>query len=314
MKKILNYVNCFLCICISILVTGIPVYAAGAIDVDKNVSFTIVYQNEEKQISDAKFDVYLIANVDAYAQMTLTDKFSNYPIDFVGLNQDEWETLATTLKSYVWYDSILPDFSGETDTNGMLQMTLKPGLYLVVGNRISIDEYTYSATPYLVFLPESNQVDNTWTYDVSSYPKSLVEKNPVLTSRKVLKIWDDLGKVSNRPQEIVIHLMKDGEVYDTVSLNADNNWRYTWTDLEEDHDWLVYEEKVVGYTQSISQDGGVFTVKNTISSTTPSDSIKPSDTTLPLTGMLWWPVPVMFACGLLFITIGLIRRKGGNCE
>lgn len=314
MKKIINYIKCFLCICISILVSGIPVYAAGAIDVDKNVNLTIVYQNEEKQISDSKFDIYRVADVDAYAQMTITDKFSNYPINFEGNNQDEWETLATTLKSYVWNDSILPDFSGETDTNGMLQMTLKPGLYLVVGNQLSVNEYSYSATPYLVFLPESNQVENTWTYDVISYPKALAEKNPVLTSRKVLKIWDDSGKESNRPQEIVIHLMRDGEVYDTVSLNKNNNWRYTWTDLEENHDWLVYEEQVTGYTQSISQDGGTFTVKNTIISTTPSDPVTPSEPTLPLTGMLWWPVPIIFAFGLLFIVIGLVRRKGGNCE
>lgn len=32
--------------------------------------------------------------------------------------------------------------------------------------------------------------------------------------------------------------------------------------------------------------------------------------TLPQTGQLWWPVPVLIAVGLLFILVGMIRRRG----
>lgn len=314
MKKIFNFVNCFLWICISILVTSTTVYAAEEIDTEKDVNFTIVYKNDETIIPGAKFDIYRIADVDAYAQMTLTDTFSDYPIVFEGNDQSQWETLATTLKSYVWKDSIVPNISGETDAKGMLQMTLKPGLYLVVGNQMNIGEYTYSPSPYIVFLPESNQTENIWEYDVLSYPKSSSEIIPVekTTSRKVLKIWDDTGKESNRPKEIIVHLMKDGVNYDAVSLNIENNWRYTWDELEEKHDWLVYEESVQGYTQSISLEGSTFTIKNTIISTTPSDPVKPTEPTLPLTGMLWWPVFVLFGGGLLLILVGVIRRNGEN--
>ena len=48
--------------------------------------------------------------------------------------------------------------------------------------------------------------------------------------RRVLKIWkDDIPQ--SRPKEIVIQLLKDGVIYDTVTLNAVNNWRYTWEKL-----------------------------------------------------------------------------------
>lgn len=35
---------------------------------------------------------------------------------------------------------------------------------------------------------------------------------------------------------------------------------------------------------------------------------------LPQTGQLWWPVPVLFAVGLLFVVVGLIRRRGAEYE
>lgn len=228
--------------------------------------------------------------------------------------------LATTLKGYVWADSLTPLVSGETAKDGTMTVTLKPGLYLVTGSRRTVGEYTYSASPFLVFLPGSNTEQNTWDYTVTSYPKASGEKNPAhdsddrLITRKVLKIWDDSGKKSSRPKEITVRLMCDGKVYDTVTLNADNNWRYAWDNLERGHDWLVTEKAVSGYTQAITQEGITFTVKNTVTSEKPADPSKPAATTLPQTGLLWWPVLPLLTVGLLFLVIGLYRRKGGEHE
>ena len=36
-----------------------------------------------------------------------------------------------------------------------------------------------------------------------------------------------------RPSEVVIELLKDGKLYDTVTLNEKNNWRHTWRGLPE---------------------------------------------------------------------------------
>lgn len=55
--------------------------------------------------------------------------------------------------------------------------------------------------------------------------------------RKVLKVWRDDGNEEKRPEQIVVQLLRDGEVYDTVTLSNDNNWRYTWPELSADHHW-----------------------------------------------------------------------------
>lgn len=322
MKKILNRVLCLLILCTIIAGTAIPAYAAGAIDPERDVEFTISYQSQKdgSDIPGAKFELYRVADVDAYARMSLTDTFSGYPIRLDDLDQTGWDVLATTLKGYVWADSLTPEVSGETGADGCMTCTLKPGLYLVIGYRRTVGEYTYSATPFLVFMPEEDLEENVWDYTVTAYPKAEGEKNPSdnpderLITRKVLKIWDDAGKESVRPKEITVQLLCDGKVYDTVVLNADNNWRYAWDNLEQDHDWLVTEKTVNGYTQSITQEGITFTVKNTVTPETPADPVKPSDPTLPQTGLLWWPVLPLVVVGLLFLAIGLYRRKGGERE
>ena len=320
MKKILSRILCVVMLCAIAVSFTVPAYAAGAIDPDKDVQLTIAYKQNEAAISGAKFDIYKVADVDAYAQMTLTSRFSGYPIAFDDPKQADWDVLATTLKGYVWTDSLAADVSGETDAAGTMQTALKPGLYLVIGYRRTIGEITYSATPFMVFLPGSNAEQNTWDYAVTAYPKAEGEKNPSddpsdkLISRKVLKIWDDAKKESSRPQEITVHLMCDGKVYDTVKLNAENNWRYAWDNLERSHEWLVTEDAVTGYTQAITQEGITFTVKNTVKPETPSDPTTPSNPSLPQTGLLWWPVYLLAIAGLLCVVIGLVRRKGSKSE
>lgn len=301
--------------CVLVLLVPMQTFAAGAIDLARDVHFSIVYRYGGEPISDAKFDIYRVADVDAYARMTLTSRFAGYPIQIGDNTQSDWEALATTLKGYVWADKLTPDNGGTTDENGQITATLKPGLYLVVGYRRTVGEVTYSALPFLVFLPESDLEQNSWQYDVAAYPKADGEKNPSddpnerLITRKVLKIWDDAKKESSRPKEITVHLMCDGAKYDTVKLNAENNWRYAWDNLERNHDWLITEEPVSGYTQAVSIEGITFTVKNKANAALPTDPAKPGNTKLPQTGQLWWPVIPLFVTGALLVGIGLARRK-----
>ena len=320
MKKIWNHVLCLIMVCVILAASAMPVYAAGVIDTDQDVAFTVFYQKSGTIIPGAKFDIYRVADVNVDARMTLTDTFYHYPINLDDLDQSGWDVLATTLKGYVWADALSPEVSGETADDGTMTVTLKPGLYLVIGYRRTVGEYTYSAAPFLVFLPGSDAEQNIWDYVVTAYPKAIAEKNPVddpddrLISRKVLKIWNDSGKESSRPNEITVQLMCDGKLYDTVKLNAKNNWRYAWDNLERNHDWLVTEKSVEGYTQAVTQEGITFTVKNTVTPEKPTDPTKPTDPSLPQTGLLWWPVLPLLALGLLFVVIGLHRCKGGAHE
>ena len=58
---------------------------------------------------------------------------------------------------------------------------------------------------------------------------------PRKTSVPVKKVWRDLGDMDGfRPRSIKVQLYADGEAFgDPVTLSEENNWEYTWTDLDE---------------------------------------------------------------------------------
>ena len=82
----------------------------------------------------------------------------------------------------------------------------------------------------------------------------------------VTKQW-----VGNPTDSVDIQLMADGTMVDTISLSADNDWTYTFTDLpkydiEDGHEILysVEENTIEGYTTGISGDAeNGFVITNT---------------------------------------------------
>ena len=317
MKRIANHLLCLTIVFVIMAAAPLSVHAAAEIDADRDVHFTISYQKDGMMIPGAQFDLYRVAEVDAYGHMTILRPFSGYPIQVASMDQEKWDTLASTLKGYVWRDSIASDFSGATDTEGNLTLTVKPGLYLVIGSRRTIGAITYSAAPFMVVLPGMSQSETQWLYDYTACPKADGAENPSddpddhRITRKVLKIWDDAGYEQKRPQRITVQLLCDGSLFDTVTLTRENNWRWAWDNLERDHDWTVVEKELPGYATEVSQEGVTFTVKNTYQAAPSTQSPRPytPGSTLPRTGLLWWPVLPLFTAGLLFLIIGLIRRR-----
>ena len=62
----------------------------------------------------------------------------------------------------------------------------------------------------------------------------------------VHKAWDDNG-YPNRPDSVTVHLLRDGEKHEEIVLNADNQWTYTWDELDDRYSWSVEEDVPVGY-------------------------------------------------------------------
>ncbi len=312
MKKISSIILCLL------LTALIPaqVFSAEAINPNKNASLFIDYIYDGAPLSDAQFDVYMVATVSAYTEFTLTSSFVEYPICVDGLDISGWNELALTLKGYVQADEIAPLAEGKTDENGALAFDMKPGLYLVVGKGIVKDTYSYTCAPFMVCLPGMDMENNMWNYDVTVSPKAQRDKDydpldsPTVT-RKVLKVWEDHGYTDEIPSEVKVTLYCDGEIYGTVSLNKEENWRYSWEELERGHEWTVVEEKVEGYTVKITQEGQTFVVTNTN-----EKPMKISDSSysgnLPQTGVLWWPIFIMLLVGVLLLAVGLWGRRRNN--
>ena len=301
-----------------LLVMFVPelAFAAGNIDLNQKVQLDISYKDGEIPLIGADFSIYLVATVDEYGEFTTTETFEQFNVDIRGKNDDAWRTLASTLEGYVLRDQIVATDSGKTDQNGDLsfptnEKELIPGLYLVLANRLEQNGYYYDTSPFMVMLPTIDMEENEWIYNVTAdakFESEEIPEEPETTARMVLKVWEDDGHEKERPEEIVVQLLQNGEVFNEVSLNEENNWQYTWAVLDGTAKWMIVEKKVENYTVEITQEGKVFVVTNTYvpeKTTTPS---KP-DTSLPQTGQLWWPVPVLLAVGLLFVVIGLIRRR-----
>ena len=77
----------------------------------------------------------------------------------------------------------------------------------------------------MVMLPGLDKENNIWVYDVTlnaKFDSSQIPDNPDdnTIDRKVLKVWADDGHEKDRPKEVIVQLLRDGKVYDTVTLNA----------------------------------------------------------------------------------------------
>ena len=92
---------------------------------------------------------------------------------------------------------------------------------------------------------------------------------PELTNITVNKVWDDCdNQDAVRPDSVVVKLLKDGKVIDTITLSSDNNWKHTFEGLAkyENGSIIVYsvdEENVTGYTKSIENCTNDYKITNT---------------------------------------------------
>lgn len=405
-KSIVSALLCLLCV-LGLVPTQAS--AAGTINTDEKGQLTIEYRLDGKAVSGVPFDLYYVAGVDANANYTLTGDFKDYPVKLNGLDSAQWKSLAETLTAYVKRDNLIPMDSGTTNADGNLyfpadESGLPTGLYLAIGRQYVKDGYTFNTEPFLVSIP--TQDGDGWAYRVVAEAKFSRDKNPDGPSdskvrKKVIKLWED-DTTEIRPKEIVVQLLKDGALYDTVRLNDANNWQYLWEELPEYSEsgskivWEVAEKKVRDYTVLVEREGLTFVVTNTavpedetetlkktvqkvwsdkgyedkrpksisvsllkngepydeqtlseqndwvytwkelprndesgnaISWTIQEDSVSGykgtveqkgntfvltntySDGKLPQTGLLWWPVPLLAAGGLIFLTIGVLYRR-----
>lgn len=311
MKMINRITAVLLSVMAMFLLLPMQALAAGSIDLSHAHSLTVTAAYAQKPISGMKFDAYLISTVDECGELTVLDRYHDFAddLDIRGKDDEAWLQMAQVLAREISLDTNLkPSRSAVTDADGKAEFADIPmGLYLIMGSGVEKDGYVYSTTPFFVMLPEQNLSSNTWNYHVVANAKP--GRESVKADFEVIKIWEDDCHKSRRPNSITINLICDGEVYDTITLPRNGAWSYTWKNLETNHQWTVTEKKEIGYKDpKIRQEGNIFIVTNTCSK--PANPTEPGKPTLPQTGQLWWPVPVLIAAGLLFVVIGLLRRRG----
>lgn len=294
---------------LAILVLLLSVQGFAAEDVKLNIYF----EDGGKPLPGAEFEMHLIATTDQSGAVKAASPFDQYNV--VINAKSDLRAIAATLEGYVLRDNIRPADSVVTSVHGEAAFpsgsaALRQGLYLIPGQRFVYEGVVYDVQPVIIQLPARNGSEQI--YHAAMTPKfdsTPEEQVPATVARKALKVWADKGHESKRPKEVTVQLLRDGEVYDTVSLTAANSWRYEWPSLDGDHRWTIVEKKMDDYTVETTREGVTFVVTNTYSAKEPEPSPTPRPSKLPQTGQIWWPVPVLFAAGLVLVIIGLIRRR-----
>lgn len=305
------------------LVLLLPVSASAReiVDLGESASLTVTDCFGNQPLSGVDFRLYLISTMDEQGALTPVEAFGSHAedLDISGKNDDAWYALAQTLEQEILAQKHSATDTAVTDEHGIARFPsegkrLAMGLYLVLGTSPECDGYVYTTAPFFVLIPGRN--GNAWSYAQTAQAKP--QQNVKIADLSVIKIWEDDCHKDRRPESIAVQLMRDGEAYgEPVTLNQTNGWKHTWQDLEMNHQWTVTEKQVKGYREPvIRREGNTFRITNTC--TAPAEKTEQKTTqsgnTLPQTGQLWWPVPVLLTAGLLALVIGLVRRRGEESE
>ncbi len=236
----------------------------------------------------------------------------------------QWQTVADSLSVYAAAEDsgIAPDASAQTDASGSAVFSgLTTGLYLAVFPDTVRDGTTYRFSAALISLPQWGD-DGSVRYQATAEPKGTAtstpaDSHPETVSITVLKVWNDRGRTASRPSSITAVLLCNGKTYATTVLSAGNNWRCSWDGLSASDTWRVLERAVpAGYSVSYRASGTTLTITNTRrKGTTITDEKTPfGSAKLPQTGLLWWPVPLLSAGGLVLYGAGWYRRNKKHGE
>ena len=259
-KMFSGAVTFLLALCLS-LGSGLGVQAG------EHGSITVRFpEDAEFPKTGVTFHLYRIADGSS-GTYTLTDPFDSYPVIVQDLDTDALGTLAQTLLGYIHADSIDADASAQTDSEGKAAFgDLEEGLYLILGDSLESDDWLYTFSPVMTYLPyadaENGNAEEVWDADVTVKYERRRTGRPV--DIRVYKVWSDNRNADgNRPESITVRLLQNDTVLETVTLTRENNWTYSWSDLPGRYTYSVAETGGSnGYTVTVNRVGDTFVITN----------------------------------------------------
>lgn len=292
--------------------------AAAVLDPDRECSLTVSCSSHGTAFSDLQMDIFRVAELNADGEYQLLEPFASYPIQIHGItSQQEWQETAQTIKNYIAANHVEPYQTQKTNGNGDAIFTgLETGLYMVKGITAKNNEKTVIFRDFMVYLP--TPVEDGYDYDMEAKPKFTEYIQP--EKYTVIKLWKDAGASDQRPKSILVDIWKDGVVQESVVLNGDNNWSYSWEVTDKDGEWGVIEKNVPdGYKVSIAKNQTSFVITNSKEPATPDQPDIPHKPTpdIPKTGdtfPLLRYVIILCVSGLGLVAFAVLRQKDKNNE
>ena len=279
-----------LCMTVFLMLTCSSTVFAQAFDPEKtgSISVTLTEQYDKQPIVGAELSVYCVAtahmNGDGNLSYVYTESFKNS-----GIAMDD-PSIATKLDGFVLENNV-SSIKITTDKNGTATCkALSLGLYFV--RQSGAVEGFAPCTPFMVTVPGKNA--EGYVYHVNASPKTEVAR---LTSITIKKVWNT-DAATQAAEQVTVQLLRNGNVVKAATLNKQNNWQVTYTDMPESDAYSIREINIPkGFTATYRQTGYVFTVTNTPA--------------LAQTGQRIWPIPVLAVSGMVLLAVGiaLLRKK-----
>ncbi len=258
------------------------------------------------KIENMNWKIYKIGENNG-SELILTGQFADVQVDVQNLQEERNGVIAKTLESFVLSDAIAETASGQTDAEGTAEFhALEAGIYLAIPMQTEKNGRIYTASPLLAALSDT---------DTEILPKiySTASRDDTDRRIKVRKIWlNETDADSSRPESITVALYQNGKPYKTAVLDSANNWEYEWNLPDLHAEWRVAERDVPKqYTVLVDYQSGQFVIQNICRrNDSPAQTTAPAADKLPQTGQLWWPVPLLAACGIVCMAGGLyLKRK-----
>ena len=365
MKTVKKWIAELLAFAMCFSLMTVPAGAYSRVDTEAGPSLELNYYDDELEqaLSGMELSLYKVADMSDAVCFTVTEDFQAASVfqeegfSLEKLDGEKWAALCTTLAAFVAADranateqapAIQPTASGAVGEDGALKFEgMDVGLYLLVGEGKSFGSYTYTPNAFLTTLPMLDTQTDEWVYDVIASNKfsrtfQSTGRDPSNISRNVMKVWKDNDNAAEqRPQEVVVQLLRNGQVYDTVTLSDANGWKHSWINLDRTAQWQLVEQNVPeNYTVLVEPNGNTFVVTNTYTETIPDEEIPGGDggggggsggnnvggnseeeileedvplaPALPQTGVLWWPVQMLTIIGLSLFSLGWLDARRGK--
>lgn len=278
MKRKVNYLFIAIILFIS-LITNVK---ANTIDLSKkgSIRVTLKEKSENVLIDGAEITIYYVGDASIKDNNLVFNKREELTCD-VSLDNLKDTKLVSNISKCI-NDNVIKYF-GTTNNGKVTFNNLNQGLYLVSQTK-NVEGYSLIDS-FLVAIPKVE--DNKWVYDINALPKVDIYK---VIDLVVEKKWNTISK--NIPKYVNIELYKGEELIDTIELSEENNWTYTFENIEKSDKYSIKEINIPkGFTPSYKVNEYIFTVTN-------SDILAD-------TGQIFYPIIISFIAGFIFIVFGI---------
>lgn len=286
---------------------------------DATGSLVIDYTYNSDPLDDVSFKVYHIATLTSFDELQTNDKFLDMDIEYTDLSSEEyWLNLRDNLENYISLNQISADVEFITDDYGQYKLDdLSLGLYYIEAENLVDGNDVYFSEPIMIFVGQYDNEDDKWIYNFTLKPKISMLSYEPYPNITVTKVWENTSDEFIKTQSVEVGLYCNGNLYDTVILNDENDWQYTWYEMSCCDDWAVLEINTLeDYQVTYSKNIYDITITNTYIGEEPPEEPEipdePNEPEIPQTGSFANKISMCAGVGLILILLGFIIKLIGK--